>query len=221
MPAKKVFIINSDEATDKMFLSMKWEIVSNPTQADIFQFTGSGNSDVDPALYNELQHKATFTDPGRDKQEAIYYKIAKQRGIPMAGICRGAQFLCVMNGGWCWQHVNNHDNKEHYVTDWDTGEIYLANSVHHQMMRLPRNRATILATAGEATWKEWVNSRGNECTFTCNPKHVADPEVVLFKDTKCLCVQYHPEYSGWSALVSRYFNLIEQHLFSKEESCAA
>jgi gamma-glutamyl-gamma-aminobutyrate hydrolase PuuD len=214
MPKRKVFILNSDHATDQMFRSVGWEIVKNPTQADMFQFTGSGSSDVTPSLYKEAQHRMTHPDPGRDKMEAIYYQIGRKLGVPMAGICRGGQFLNVMNGGWLWQHVNNH-HTPHYVEDVTTGEVYLASSEHHQMMRVPRGAVT-LAVAGESTFREFCVNKGVERSVGVNPKKLSDPEVVWFPDTRCLAVQYHPEWQGFNELAGRYFDLIEQYLFNSK-----
>jgi gamma-glutamyl-gamma-aminobutyrate hydrolase PuuD len=211
---RKVFILNSDQATDEMFRQCGWEITKRPSEADMFQFTGSGDSDVSPELYREAPHRMTKPDRGRDKMEGIYYQLARKSNIPMAGICRGAQFLNVMNGGWLWQHVNGH-NKPHYITDQLTGESYLVSSIHHQQMRVPQNKAIVLATAGESTFREWCSKDKKEGTVCINPKKESDVEVVLFPETKCLCVQYHPEYPGWSALAARYFDMIEHNLFSK------
>jgi gamma-glutamyl-gamma-aminobutyrate hydrolase PuuD len=210
-PQRKVFIINSDKATDAMFKQHGWEIVK-PHQADMFQFTGSGNSDVPPEIYKEMVHHTTYPDRARARQETIWFDIAKRDGIPMAGICYGGQFLNVMNGGWCWQDVNGHQ-KPHYCKDEDTGETYLVSSSHHQQMRLARD-ATILATASETTWRSYRTQHGKEFTVSVNPTRYSDVEVALYQDTKSLCVQYHPEYDGYSTLAGRYFDLIEQHLFS-------
>jgi gamma-glutamyl-gamma-aminobutyrate hydrolase PuuD len=212
MPHKrKVFIINSDQATDAMFKRHGWEIVK-PHQADLYQFTGSGNSDVPPELYGETVHHTVYPDYARARQETIWFDIAKRDGIPMAGICYGGQFLNVMNGGWLWQDVNGHQ-KPHYCVDNDTGETYLVSSTHHQQMRTARD-AVILATAGETTWRSYRNKNGKELVIAIKQQRFSDVEVALYEDSQCLCVQYHPEYEGYSELSERYFNLIEHHLFT-------
>jgi gamma-glutamyl-gamma-aminobutyrate hydrolase PuuD len=212
MPQKrKVYIINSDKATDAMFKVFGWQIVK-PHEADMFQFTGSGNSDVPPELYGEMPHHTTYPDRPRARQETIWFDIAKRDGIPMAGICYGGQFLNVMNGGWLWQDVSGHQ-KPHYCLDDETGETYLVSSTHHQQMRVSRD-AVVLAKSGETTWRCYRTKSGKEFTVAVNPQRYTDPEVVLYPDTKSLCVQYHPEYEGYTSLAERYFNLIDQHLFN-------
>lgn len=208
---RKVFIINSDKATDNMFKSVGYEITT-PAKADFFQFTGSGNSDVPSELYNEPKHPNTFPDYGRAKGEQIWYSIAKREGIPMAGICYGGQFLNVMNGGWLWQDINGH-HKPHYITDYLTGETYIASSSHHQAMRKARH-GEILAVAGETTFREWCTKDGHQRFHAVNPAQETDLEVVFYPDTKSLCVQYHPEYEGFSALAARYFDMIDERLFN-------
>lgn len=214
MSKRSVFIVDTDSATEAMFRSVGWDIIRNPVNADMLQFTGAGDSDVSPELYGEGKHRETRPDRGRDKMLQVYWQLGRRFNKPMAGICRGAQFLNVMNGGWLWQHVNGH-NKQHYVTDQITGETYLVSSVHHQQMRVNTKRAVVLAKAGESTFREWCKLPNKEGTICVNPKSENDVEVVLYQDTKCLCVQYHPEYPGWSALVSRYFDTIEEHLFQE------
>lgn len=216
MSKRKVFIINTDYDTSRMFTDNGWEIVASPDEADMFQFTGSGSSDVSPELYRESCHKTTHPDRARDKKETAFFHIAKKLKIPMAGICRGAQLLNVMNGGWLWQNVNNH-NVPHYITDQITGDTYLVSSAHHQAMRVQQNgHGIVLATTGRSTFREWCSKTGTENTVYVNPKKESDVEAVLYPDTKCLCIQWHPEYKGWESTQARYFDMIEAHLFPKD-----
>ena len=66
----------------------------------------SGGVDVDPALFDENPHpELGFVDESRDQMEQALYKAAKQKGIPVLGICRGIQSLNVFEGGSLHQHV--------------------------------------------------------------------------------------------------------------------
>ncbi|KAA1251794.1 gamma-glutamyl-gamma-aminobutyrate hydrolase family protein, partial [Mycobacterium simiae] len=60
----------------------------------------TGGYDVDPAAYGHQPHPST--DPPRTERDAwelALLKGALQRGLPLLGICRGAQVLNVALGG--------------------------------------------------------------------------------------------------------------------------
>ena len=84
--------------------------------ADAIILTGGG--DVNPARYNAKQHQQTYgLDAARDKLEFWLVKNARQRGIPVMGICRGSQVLNVAYGGTLNQHI---DDKEGVTDHWGT-----------------------------------------------------------------------------------------------------
>ena len=60
----------------------------------------SGGHDVDPRFYREepLQ-KIGATWPERDHFDMRLLKLAEENGIPVLGICRGAQIINVAHGG--------------------------------------------------------------------------------------------------------------------------
>ena len=105
----------------------------------------------------------------------------------MAGICRGAQFLNVMNGGKMWQHTVGHAIRGvHEAIDQMSGEEVMVTSTHHQMM-IPTNDAIVLMTADCAVFKQ-----GFEVQELGGIK--PDIEAVFYPETRCLCYQPHPEY---------------------------
>lgn len=163
--------------------------------ADIVLFTGG--EDVDPQLYGEVCMSKTHFNTVRDQKEMAIFEAAVQRKLPMVGICRGGQFLNVMNGGKMWQHVTNHTGTHlarieippfNGTVEKPIRRTINVTSTHHQMMR-PTDDAIIVATANVAMEKMSPGyhrvGKGNE----------ADPdiEVVYYDDTHCLCFQPHPE----------------------------
>jgi putative glutamine amidotransferase len=66
----------------------------------------TGGKDVDPAAYGQQRHPAT-DEPGtqRDAWEFTLLDGALRRGLPVLGICRGAQVLNVALGGTLHQHL--------------------------------------------------------------------------------------------------------------------
>ncbi len=66
----------------------------------------TGGKDVDPAVYGQTPHPST-DEPGqqRDAWEFALLDAALKRGLPVLGICRGAQVLNVARGGTLHQHL--------------------------------------------------------------------------------------------------------------------
>lgn len=59
----------------------------------------TGGHDVDPVLYAQESEVLPHYDPDRDAFESAIIDDALARGLPLLGICRGAQLLNVRLGG--------------------------------------------------------------------------------------------------------------------------
>jgi gamma-glutamyl-gamma-aminobutyrate hydrolase PuuD len=179
-----VYIVGTDHLMTTMFLRRGWDVLRSADEdTNLIVFTGG--EDVDPSHYGDIKHPTTHSNPRRDAFEIGVFNEWKKQ-IPMAGICRGAQLLNVMNGGLLWQNVNNHNrHKGHSAYCHLTEESVWVTSVHHQMM-IPTDQAKKLLTAEESTLRE----QGNMFTEGA----FEDIEAVLYEDTRCLCYQPHPEY---------------------------
>jgi len=175
----------------------------NLNGADFILFTGG--TDVDSTMYGEQPHETNQApDVRRDEFEKSIYRAAITRGIPVCGICRGAQFLNVMNGGYLIQNVNNH--LDYHLVKTDDDKEFSVSSSHHQMM-VPLGDHKLLA------WAENVaTSYEGEPSFGKYPALDRDPEAIYFPVTQSLCVQWHPEwmdkntmgYSWFIEAVERY-----------------
>jgi putative glutamine amidotransferase len=66
---------------------------------DIAGFVIGGGNDIDPAIYGGDVSNSRSIDPSRDAYELRVLEIAEQRGVPVMGICRGAQLINVHRGG--------------------------------------------------------------------------------------------------------------------------
>jgi gamma-glutamyl-gamma-aminobutyrate hydrolase PuuD len=166
---------------------------------DLVCFTGG--EDVSPDLYGEEVHPQTFNSKFRDAHEQKLFKQFLEANIPMVGICRGGQFLNVMNGGKMYQHVNMHV-QSHMITDVKSGATVLATSTHHQMMR-PSISGKIIATAQQHGFKQHMKEGRVESSKMEEP----DIEAVFYPHTRCLCFQPHPEF-GSDELKMYFINLI-------------
>jgi putative glutamine amidotransferase len=73
----------------------------------------SGGPDIDPHGYGEGAHPQLGpTEPDLDAFELAIAQLADARGMPMVGICRGAQALNVARGGTLHQHLPGHRQTE-------------------------------------------------------------------------------------------------------------
>ena len=127
------------------------------------------------------------TNKVRDAYEELVFTISHSLGVPMLGICRGAQFLHVMNGGRLHQHVEGHLGG--HVIHTRDGKKVPVTSTHHQMMDLEN--------AEEHKLLAWASIVGD-----------TDPEVVYYRNTNSLCVQFHPEIAPGGSPCRMYFNRI-------------
>jgi putative glutamine amidotransferase len=66
----------------------------------------SGGEDLDPSWYGAAASPALGeVDRERDLFELALFAAARQRGMPILGICRGIQLINVALGGTLWQHL--------------------------------------------------------------------------------------------------------------------
>lgn len=176
-------------------------------EADVVQFTGG--ADVTPSLYEEDRHPTTQPDPMRDDHEIWLFEECLSLGIPMAGICRGGQFLNVMSGGRLWQDVDGHAiGGTHLAVDTRTGKMIDVTSTHHQMMRAGEG-GEVLLVASEANKLDKMQGNG---IVTVPAKRGEDVEAVWYPETQCLCYQPHPEYMGGTPCQQWYFERINEFI---------
>jgi gamma-glutamyl-gamma-aminobutyrate hydrolase PuuD len=206
----KVLIVGGGKSYAKMFASLGMELTDSVEEADLMCFTGG--EDVSPNLYGEDVHPSTYSNSTRDGYESAMYYVADYLEIPMVGICRGAQFLHVMNGGKLYQDVDGHaTGAPHKALDRITGEEHIVTSTHHQMMRYVA-KGEIVASASESFQKHWMDGSVTKTTLAVVNQ---DVEVMWYKDTKCLCFQPHPEFSyaieGAESTYLYFKNLLERY----------
>jgi putative glutamine amidotransferase len=110
---------------------------------------------------------------------------AAKLGIPIIGICRGAQMLCALNGGYLIQHVNGHAGCGHSIRTQE-GRIINVNSIHHQMMQPQGTKHELVA---------WSESSLSDVYYDVDTLVEVDiePEYIRFPDINGFAMQWHPE----------------------------
>lgn len=151
-----------------------------------------GGEDISPSLYDASPSSYTgarATLSHRDEAESSACLEAIDRGIPIIGICRGAQLVCAMAGGSLIQHVTNHGTS-HLMTTND-GRHIMTTSVHHQMMYPFDVEHEMLAWATQKRSTTYVIEDDAQKEEMAD--HV-EPEVVHFPTIKAIAIQGHPEF---------------------------
>ena len=112
-------------------------VVSNPQDFDgPGMLIVHGGADISPALYNKRRSRRTGADDQpsrRDQMEWDLMQEAVKQKIPIMGLCRGAQMLCALVGGFLVQDTSGHAGRDHVVQTKDD-HLFKVNSLHHQMM---------------------------------------------------------------------------------------
>lgn len=199
-------------AYQHMFLKQGLKGTSDIDKADIICFTGG--EDVNPSLYGESVAEfqgqpISFFNSARDDKDAFVYGYTA--GKVRVGICRGGQFLNVMNGGKMWQHVNGHAGRgQHNLVDKITGQVVKVTSTHHQMMR-PHASGIVLATARESSYKVAANEEWH-IEHAQGRDEYDDVEAIWYEDSKSLCFQPHPEHYGADECRNYFFSLLQDTL---------
>lgn len=184
-------------------------LVQDIKEADVVLFTGG--EDVDPSLYGCEAHPRTYSNLQRDLEEKTVFESVDPSKQVCLGICRGSQFLCVMNGGLLVQHCDNHAiGHTHAISDGET--CYQITSTHHQM-QYPYN---LSKTAYKVLFKSYPNLCWMYEGDNISPDKVSEkgePEIVLYHKEglpKCLAVQGHPEMIPNSPVAKMISNLVKE-----------
>jgi len=149
-----------------------------------------GGVDVNPEIYkHNVLPQTQKPNLARDAAEFKAVSDAFNANKPVIGVCRGAQLLCVANGGTLYQHSEDHGGP--HAIDTSSGMIANVQAGHHQIMNLdgidPEDYQVLAWTPFHTkVWNQDGTTRILE----------ASPEVVWFPRTKSLAIQPHPEWAG-------------------------
>lgn len=156
-----------------------------------------GGEDISPSLYGAAPSSFTgarATLSRRDQAESSACLEAIERGIPLIGICRGAQLVCAMAGGTLIQHVTNHGTS--HLMETNDGRRIMTTSVHHQMMYPFDVDHEMLAWSDKKRSTTYMvkDSVGEDEHEKEEMADHVEPEVVYFPKIKAIAIQGHPEF---------------------------
>ena len=201
-------IFSDGHPFDQMSIIDDYINTSNPDDlkaGDILVVWGGG--DIHPSLYNKGRSRYSGADNRPSRRDLIEWDLmqrAKSLGVPIIGVCRGAQMLCALEGGILAQHVDNHSGYHDVVTS--DNEIIEVNSIHHQMMVPDKANHRMLVTVPESLSKEYWDVDNLV-------KVDVEPEYIYFPDIKAHAIQWHPEGMGLKTEANKYVaNKIKEFL---------
>jgi putative glutamine amidotransferase len=149
-----------------------------------------GGANVDPARYAALPAIEYLYDEQRDEFEWSVLRQVLERGLPLLGICRGAQLLNVFRGGTLFQNLTE-----------DMPGLHLRRSVLATKRVIVEPDSLLAAAMGVASVKvnslhrQGIRELGRDLRISARD---ADGIVQAVESTQkqpfALGVQWHPEY---------------------------
>lgn len=161
-----------------------------------------GGDDIDASLYEGEIALDVRLDPERDRLELLALEVARRRGIPVLGICRGSQLMNVFYGGSLHaevrtvfrdaRHIRTVLPKKRVRTEPGTRLAAIlgsdechVNSLHHQAVdRL--GQGFVAAAEDEHGMIQAIEAEAPQAGFLIG-------------------VQWHPEFLFWQARQQRLF----------------
>jgi putative glutamine amidotransferase len=147
-----------------------------------------GGWDVDPSFYGERRdEKLGETDPELDETELALFGQAREREIPVLGICRGQQVINVAMGGSLVQHLEGHEVRSlgrshlaHTIDVDPTSELGQAagehkvrvNSLHHQAIKRLAAGLQQSASGEDGTVEGVESDDGLIVAVQCHPEEL-------------------------------------------------
>jgi len=165
----------------------------------------NGGSDVDPRRYGAPPLAATDPpDVRRDDFELGLVRAARERGLPLLGVCRGMHLLNVCRGGTLVQDLAARTDVEHYANDRHERPVHgleiergsalaraagrlrtTVNSVHHQAIDALGTGLKVSARAPDGVIEAIEDESGLALGVQWHPEFLAgeagDQQVGLFE----------------------------------------
>ena len=152
----------------------------------------TGGADVGPDRYGAQPHPLTQAQPWRDDHEFTLFAAARDRGLPVLGICRGLQVVNAALGGTLHQHVPEVLGTDHYQP---------APGEYGQMIARTAPGSRIAAVVGESITApcyhhQSVDRVGAGLSVTaCTDDGVIEVLEGPTGEPWLLAVQWHPEHN--------------------------
>ncbi|HXG58014.1 MAG TPA: gamma-glutamyl-gamma-aminobutyrate hydrolase family protein [Thermoanaerobaculia bacterium] len=152
----------------------------------------AGGNDCDPSLYGEERHPSVEPmDPRRQENDLTLARVARQRGVPLLGICLGLQVMNVAAGGTLIQHIESqHDSGIEHASEPE-------DRARHDVQIEPGTRLAAIVRRREinvnSSHHQAIRAVGTGLRVTAHApdgiiEGIEDPQHPFY-----LGVQWHPE----------------------------
>jgi putative glutamine amidotransferase len=184
---------------DKLDMFDHYTVVTEPEELDKDScLVVWGGSDISPSLYDRPVGNATGAHERLSPRDAMEWALmcrAEELNIPIIGICRGAQMLCALAGGWLIQDCSGHGDAHEVVTD--DKKKFVVSSLHHQMMFPFDVEHQLIA---------WSKYKQSQYYLDVNePIDIpVESEFVYFPKQRGIAIQWHPEYMKVDTVANLY-----------------
>lgn len=162
----------------------------------------TGGADVGPERYGHEPHVRTQAQPWRDEHEFTLLAAARDRGLPVLGICRGLQVINTAAGGTLHQHVPEVVGTEAYQpAPGEYGEVVARTVPGTRIARIVGESVTAPCYHHQS-----VDRVGDGLTVTAQAD---DGTIEVLEGPEgqpwLLAVQWHPEHNRVDVRVMRAF----------------
>ena len=176
----------------------------------------TGGTDVNPKLYASKPHPRTESpDTERDEREMAVIRKCIDLAIPIIGICRGAQLLCVAAGGKLVQHqADVHPHPMLIPNDQEPDRSIMVGGQHHQAQYpwgLERNDWRLFGFSSGVS--EFHQDGDQKELPIC---HAFEVEMAYYRRVNGLAIQSHPEWAAFNSDEVEYCNLLVYKLMRCE-----
>jgi putative glutamine amidotransferase len=161
----------------------------------------TGGGDVDPELYGGDTAAAIMVNRQRDDFEIALIHAARERGLPILGICRGAQILNVAMGGTL-RNLRDDETLEsaHFKFNGHSVKIN-QDSTLAQTLR-ERELESVYSFHGQAVDRPGDGVR----VVATGPEDIVEAIELEGEDAWIVAVQWHPEMEPTDETQNRLFN---------------
>ena len=172
----------------------------------------TGGDDIDPKLYGAVNEgDSKYVNPEMDRWELALIREARERRLPVLGVCRGMQFLSIACGGRLEQEVAKLDLDDHPdLAPMGTEEVY---NLRHEVDIVPGSHLASLADRPTAT----VNNIHHQVVVdpgtlkvSARSKDGVIEAVETEGDWPVLGVQWHPEKLSGTLSERIYADLVRK-----------
>lgn len=195
-----VFIVNPTIMDNWYAEWFTHDIVTDIEFSDVVLFPDGDQ--LSPFLYKDIRKPHSIINPTKDLSDIKWFKKAVKKEIPIIGIGRGAELICVMNGGKVIQDHPFGDTVQ-IVENYD-GTKNLAEC-YNSMTQFPFNikKENYFILSWRKPLKYHYNGKGKEM----NPEVL--PDIVYYPKTKSLAIESYPQSLSKTSTSLKWLN---QHL---------